>query len=108
MKTSVKKSEDTDKNILVYFYPYLRILHQAWNWPNRQAEHCASKCYVRSQTARTEEVCFDALDEFLPFTQLFSENVIDPEYYGYTIESIIQEIADPESKDLDESFDVCI
>ena len=22
-----------DKNILVYFYPYLRIIHQAWNWP---------------------------------------------------------------------------
>ena len=25
------KSEDTDKSILVYFYPYLWILHQAWN-----------------------------------------------------------------------------
>ena len=22
-----------DKNILVYFHPYLLILHQAWNWP---------------------------------------------------------------------------
>ena len=25
------KFEDTDENILVYFYPYLQILDQAWN-----------------------------------------------------------------------------
>ena len=45
-----------DKNILVYFHPYLQILHRVWNWPI-----C---CYSKTWTLFAVLLCIFNNDTF--------------------------------------------